>query len=282
MIDSLLDAVIDSLKIFPFIFVIYVFMELIESAHNKEKIERSLASPFAPLVASGMGIIPECGFAVMCAKLYDKGLIKIGTLVAAFIAVSDEGIIILLSGGAKALNIVMLVAIKVVYAILVGTIVNLFFAKNGIKHTCPEKDDCIECGKVHHKPVEKFFLHPLLHATTTFIYILVLNIIFNFAIFLIGSQNVETFIDSNYYLQPIVSSLVGLIPNCASSIILAQAYLKGVLSFAGLVAGLSANAGVGILILFKSKKNIKSALLILLLMFVAGLIIGYSLIPFKI
>lgn len=282
MLDILTDAFIDSVKIFPFILIIYVLMEVIENARNKEKIEKALSGSFAPVISASMGVIPECGFAVMCAKLYDKGLIKIGTVIAAFIAISDEGLIVLISGGAAFDKIALLLCVKIVYAIIIGMLVNLIFSKKDSVHVCSEKGNCIECGQTHNEPFDKYFIHPLMHTLTTFLYILVLNIIFNSLIYFIGSDNVAKFIDSNYYLQPVVSTIVGLIPNCASSIIISTAYLNGALGFAGLVAGLSANAGIGILILFKSRKNIKKALLIMFIMFLSGLLIGYLLLPFKI
>ena len=276
MWDILLDAFLDSLKIFPFILLIYILMEVIEHARNKEKIERILSGPFAPAIAGVLGAVPECGFAACLAKLYDKGLIKIGTLIAAFLSISDEGVIVLITGGAKATDIVLLVGIKIVYAIAVGMIINLLLSGKDAAHVCPEKDDCIECGAHHEKKLDKYLLHPLWHAVKIFIYVFIINFALGLIIFAIGEGNIKAFMDNSAPLQPLIASVVGLIPNCGSSILLAQAFNEGILNFAGLIAGLSANSGIGILILLKSKKNFLKAFWILGLQFAFALIIGYA------
>lgn len=276
MWDVVFDAALDSLKIFPFIFLIYVLMELIEHAENKERIEGILSGPFAPAIAAPLGAVPECGFAVMCAKLYDKGLIKIGTLIAAFLSISDEGVIFLITGGAKATDVLLVVGIKIVYAIIVGTLINSFFSTRKSAHVCPEKDDCIECGTHHEKKFDKYFLHPLSHAAKIFVYVLFINLALGFAIYFIGEENIEEFMNKSAPLQPLIASLVGLIPNCGSSILIAQAFNENILSFAALIAGLSANSGIGILLLLRSKKNLKKALIVILLQFVFALALGYA------
>ena len=278
MLDVLLDAVLDSLKIFPFIFLIYVLMELIEHAKSKESIERILAGPFAPAIAGTLGAVPECGFAVMCAKLYDKGLIRTGTLIAAFLSISDEGVIILLTGGARVTDALILVGVKIVYAIIVGTLLNALLSKKDVTHICPEKDDCIECGAHNERNVDKYLLHPLWHAVKILIYVLAINFALGALIYLIGEEEITAFMDKSEYLQPIISSLIGLIPNCGSSVILAQAFNKSILSFAGLIAGLTANSGIGILILLRSKANFKKAFLIIGIQYIAALLLGYAVI----
>ena len=277
MLDVLLDAFLDGAKIFPFIFLIYILMEVIEHARNKENIERILSGPFAPAVVGVLGVVPECGFSVMCAKLYDKGLIKIGTIIAAFIAVSDEGIVILLTGGAKVSDVISLILIKTAYAIIAGTVINALLSKKDTVHVCPEKDDCIECGEHHEKGFDKFFLHPLKHAVIILVYVIIINFALGVAIkYLIGEDNLTEFMDRSTILQPVIASLVGLIPNCGSSIILAEAYLSGILGFSGLIAGLAANAGVGALILFKSRNTFKKAFIIIGLTYVLGVVLGYA------
>lgn len=275
MWDVLLDAFLDSIKIFPFILLIYILMETIEHAGKKENIERILSGPFAPVVAGALGAVPECGFAVMCAKLYDKGLIKTGTLIAAFLSISDEGLIILISEGARAADILLLLGVKIVYAIAVGELLNLLFAKKDSAHICPEKDDCIECGAHHEKNLDKYFLHPLTHATKTFIYVLVINFALGTIIYLVTEESITAFMDKSALLQPLIASLIGLIPNCGSSIILAKAFTGNILNFAGLIAGLSANSGIGILILLKSKTNYRKAFMIMGLQYLLAIILGY-------
>ena len=255
---------------------IYILMELIEHAGKKENIERILGGPFAPAVAGFLGAVPECGFAVMCSKLYDKGLIKIGTLVAAFLSISDEGLIILITEGAKATDIILLLGIKIVYAIAVGEVLNLLLAHKDAAHICPEKDDCIECGEHHEKKLDKYLLHPLTHALKTFLYVLAINFVLGTVIYLVTEESITAFMNKSVFLQPIIASLIGLIPNCGSSIIIAKAFTGNILNFAGLIAGLSANSGIGILILLKSKNNYKKAFMIIGLQYILAVILGYA------
>ena len=276
MWEKLLDSLLDSLKIFPFLFLIYLIMELIENARKKETVERVLSGPFAPVFASALGAVPECGFAVMCAKLYEKGLIRIGTLIAAFISVSDEGVIVLATDGAPATEIILLMAIKMVYAVLIGELVNLLLAKKDAAHVCPNAGDCVECGEHHEKKIDKFFLHPLLHAVKTFLYVLILNVALGLIIYFVGEENFAVWAGRSYALQPLFASVVGLIPNCASSVFIAEAFLSGAIGFPALVAGLSANAGIGILLLLKSKTHYKKAILILAVMLVSSVTLGYA------
>lgn len=281
MWNVIADAFLDGLKVIPFLFLIYVLMEAIENARNKKKIERALSGAGAPIMAGLLGTIPECGFAVATAKLYDKGLIKIGTLIAAFLAVSDEGLIVLASSGVKATSILAFVGIKTAYAIIIGEIVNLFFAKNDEAHVCPEKDDCIECGEHHSKPWDKYLFHPLFHAVKTDLFIIAMNFVFGTIIYFIGESRFYAFLGENAYLQPIFATIIGLIPNCASSIAIATAYANGALSFSALLAGLSANAGLGVIVLLKNKKNAKKSVFILLTLFVAAIGLGYATLPLK-
>ena len=270
-----LDALKDSLIVFPFILLIYILMEAIENAKNKEKIERILSGPFAPAFASVLGAVPECGFAVMCAKLYDKGLIRIGTLIAAFISISDEGVILLLSNG-KVTDALIVMGVKIAYAIVVGEVINFIFRKAKTSHVCPDKDDCIECGERHEKAIDKFLLHPLFHALTVLAYVFVINFILGSLIVLVGEENVAAFMNRSYDVQPVFTALIGLIPNCGSSAILAETFADGMISFSALTAGLSANAGIGILILFRSKKNLKTAIFIIVLQYILAIILGYA------
>ena len=276
MWDVVLDALTDGVKVLPFLFLIHVLMEVIENARNKEKIEKALSGAGAPVMASLLGVVPECGFAVATAKLYDKGLIKTGTLVAAFLAASDEGLIVLVSSGVKFAEIITFIGIKVIYAVLVGELLNILFRKKDEAHVCPEKDDCIECGEHHAKPWDKYLLHPLFHAAKTDLFIIALNFAFGLIIHFIGEDRFYAFLGDNVYFQPLLATIVGLIPNCASSILIAQSFVRGAISFSALLAGLSSNAGLGILILLKDKKNVKKSLFILLSLFVASLVLGYA------
>ena len=274
MEEVLIDALKDALFIFPFLFLIYMLMEVWEGARNKEKIENALAGRWAPAVAACTGIIPECGFSVMCAKLYDTGFIRTGTLIAAFISTSDEGLIILLSGGADVYTILTIVAFKIVFACFVGLLLNMT-VKFDNTHVCPPKGRCIECGEEHGGIFDEMVIHPFYHSAKTFIYIFGVNIIFGLLLYWIGEGSVNQFISGSEAVQPLITPIIGLIPNCASSILLAGAYLNGAIGFSGLLAGLTANAGIGLAVLVKNPENRKKAVFILLILYLSGVTIGY-------
>ncbi len=275
MTDILLDALIDSLMIFPFVFLIYVLMEVIESAKNKDKIEKALSGKFSPIVAGVGGVIPECGFSVMCAKLYDNGLIKIGTLISAFIATSDEGLVVLISSGTAPLTILKLLLFKILYAIIIGEVLNIVLRSFNYKHVCSENNDCLECGEHHDKKIDRFLWHPLFHTFKTFLFVLVLNLAFGIIFYFVGEDNILAFIESSVNYQPLVCSLIGIIPNCGSSILLSEAFVGKVISFSGLLAGLSSNAGLGLALLFKKGKSLKNAFLVMAILYLSGVILGY-------
>ena len=122
--DVLLDALLDSLKVFPFLFLLYVIIEFLEHRTNVTRHENLLKGNIAPLLGAATGLIPQCGFSVMAAKLYDKRLIRAGTLLAVFLATSDEALIILLSEGSKAFSVMPIIAIKFVVAVGAGYLCN--------------------------------------------------------------------------------------------------------------------------------------------------------------
>ncbi len=263
MWNVLLDALIDSLKVFPFIFLVYIIMEFIENADKKKSITKLLQGKAAPVVASGVGLFPQCGFSVMCAKLYDNGLIKTGTILSVFLATSDEGLVILISNGAPFLTIFALLIVKFAYAIIVGTVVNFILRKREILTSENKVGDCIECEAEHFSDLQKYFLHPLFHTVKVFLYVFVINVAFGFLIYGIGEDKINAFLSQQKIVQIFVSALIGFIPNCASSVILSQAFLNGMLTFSALIAGLSANAGLGFAVILKNKKRIKNNLILL-------------------
>ena len=279
MWDVLLDGLIDSLKIFPFLFLIYVLMELLERLDTKGRLKRALSGKFAPAVGAAAGVIPQCGFSVMCAKLYDNGLIRAGTLLAVFLSTSDEGLTVLVTSGAPWDKILWSVGIKLVYAIAGGVIVNLLF------RTSPEgalqEGHCWDCGEEEKGSAWHIYLwHPLLHALQVFLYVLAVNLLFGALLYWVGEENIGAFLSARLWLQPFVCGLVGLIPNCSSSVILAQMYVLGGISFAGMVAGLSANAGIGLAVLFKNRAQWKRNVFLLLALYGLSVLLGEILLFF--
>lgn len=280
MTEVLLDAVIDTLKVLPFLLLIYMIIELIEhktSAFGNRKI---LQGGLAPLIGSAAGLIPLCGFSVMAAKLYEKKHIRTGTLIAVFIATSDEAIILLLSDvtNVKALSAVLpLLIIKFVLAVAAGYVAYAILRREKVANIV-ESEEVTEyaCGHDHteNSPWHIYFLTPLMHALKIALYLLVINLIFGIIIFYVGEDTIANTLGVNIYLQPLITAAVGLIPSCASSVLLTSAYTGGIITFGSMAAGLVVNAGMGFMILLKNPKRIKQNLALIASLYVLSYIVG--------
>ncbi len=280
MWDVLQDAVSDSLKIFPFLFLIYIVLEIVESGGYAAKIQKLLSGKFAPAVGALAGIVPECGFSAMYAKLYENRLIATGTLLAIFLSASDEGLIVLLAGGAPVWQTLLLVAVKAAYGTGVGYLVNFLFRRKESLVYAEGTGACVECGEHQEGRVRRFLLHPLLHAAKILLFVFVVNFAFGTLIRLIGEEQLSAFLNANAALQPLAAALIGMIPNCSASVVLAQSFTLGALNFAALAAGLSANAGIGLALIFKNRAAWKKNLLVLALLFCFSAALGYFLLLF--
>lgn len=279
MAEVLLDGLIDSLKIFPFLFFIYVLLEVLERVGWGSGLKRALSGRFAPVVGGAVGIIPQCGFSVMCAKLYDSGLIRMGTLIAVFLSTSDEGLTVLVTSGVGWDKILLTIGIKVLYAILIGTLVNAVYRADALK--AEDDGHCWDCGEEESESKWHAYLwHPLLHAFKVFLYVLVVNLAFGLVIYWLGEEQIEAFLSARRWLQPFVCGLVGLIPNCSSSVILARVYALGGISFAGMMAGLLANAGIGLAVLFRNRSRWKRNLCLLGVLYCVSVLLGEILLFF--
>ena len=283
MWDAILDAFLDTLKIFPFIFVIYVLIELLEHKTSFSKDHERLQGDLAPLVGAATGIIPQCGFSVMAAKLYDRGLIRTGTLLAVFLATSDEALIILLSEGSRADMIVPLIVIKMIIAVGVGYAANLLLPYEKISAAMPLAEEDIHafsCGREHEgkSDIRVFLVDPLLHSLKISLYLLIVNMVLGCIIYEVGEDTISSLIIGGPYLQPFITAAIGLIPNCASSVIITQTYIDGFMTFGSCVAGLCANAGLGFVVLLKNGKKLKRNILLIVVTYfisvAAGIVIN--------
>lgn len=278
MWDAVLDAFLDTLKIFPFIFVIYVLIELLEHKTSFSKDHERLQGNLAPLIGAATGIIPQCGFSVMAAKLYDRGLIRTGTLLAVFLATSDEALIILLSSSTYAGMILPLVAIKLVVAVIVGYGVNFMLSGERLAVVPLTEEDihAFSCGREHEGKSELrlYLIDPLLHSLKIALYLLIVNIVLGCIIYEIGEDAISSLIIGGPYLQPLITAAIGLIPNCASSVIITQTYIDGFMTFGSCVAGLCANAGLGFVVLLKNGKKLKRNIALIVATYFISVAVG--------
>lgn len=270
-----LDSFLDTLKVFPFLLVIYVLIEFLEHRTTFISNRKILQGKLAPLLGAATGLIPQCGFSVMAAKLYDKGLIRTGTLLSVLIASSDEALIILLSSGSSAAVVMPLVLIKLVVGIGIGCLVNFLYSAEKLCET-DEDIDAYSCGRTHEgeKAIKMYVVNPLLHALLIAFYLLIVNLIFGFVIYQVGEDKIAQAMIGGVYFQPFITAVIGLIPNCASSAVITGTYIHGGITFGSLVAGLCANAGFALVILFKNTKKIKRNIVFVLILYLISVIVG--------
>lgn len=289
MAEILLEALLDSLKIFIFVFAFNFLFSFIGKKLSKNKITVPLGAAF--------GLIPQCGFSVVAAEKFNKKQISMGTLLAVFIATSDEALPVLFSNPEKIPSILPLLVLKFAIAIAIGYLCDLIFkprlAKEAHEYTDENKAEHADehspeheahehgktccCNSHDHEEgfVHEHILHPLAHSLQTLIVVLIFNLVFSIIIALIGEAVLTEFIKSNAYLSPLFSVIIGLIPNCASSVIIAEMFVTDKIAFGACLAGLIANAGVGLTVLFGKKENVKSAIKVIAVLIGTALICGY-------
>ena len=272
ILDILKDTVIDAVKILPFLLIAYLIMEYIEhKTTNKTKEAIKKSGKFGPLIGGILGAFPQCGFSVTATNLYAGRIITIGTLFAVYLSTSDEMLPIMLSSGVSGLLILKIIGIKVLIGILAGFFIDVVLSKF-VKNK--EENSKIEdiCKHEHCHCENGIFKSSIIHTISIFVYILVLSLILNILIEIIGTEKLEIIISNKPILGALIVSLIGLIPNCASSVVLTECYLSGILDLSLLIGGLLVNAGMGILVLFRVNKNQRENIGIVLGLYLIGVI----------
>lgn len=268
------EPIIDTLKILPLLFLAYLLMELLEKKASK-KMERALGKigKAGPLVGSLLGCVPQCGFSGASANLYAAGIITEGTLIAVFLATSDEALVLLFSSLSSFDVIGKLVLAKLVIGVLAGFLVDFINKKRKIQKV--QVDMCRDCGC---EEDEGIFKPALKHTLKVGIFVFIVNLVlFNIASIL-GEDFIHSILLSGSFFQPFITALVGLIPNCAVSAAITELYCEGALSFGSAVAGLCSGAGVGLAILFKSnpvkKENFRIVMWLYVIAVVSGIVLN--------
>ncbi len=270
--EILLDAGADVSRMLPFLFVAFLIIEALEH-HSAEFTARAFAKlgKAGPVLGAAAGCIPQCGFSVLSANLYAGGIISAGTLISVFVATSDEAVLIILGNPGQGKEVLLLLAVKLVIAVTAGYGVDFFLGKY-IFVPKEEGNLCAHCGCHEH---QAGILRPALrHTVKIFIYLFIFTIFLNFCIEVIGVQGLSEILLGDTWLQPAASAVVGMIPNCAASVMLTELYLNGAISFASVIAGLSTGAGAGLVVLFKMNQNKKENLKILGVLFAIGTAAG--------
>ena len=280
--EIVFHAVEETLPLLPWLLLIYVLIELLESKANLQN--SRLGGKLGPVVGSATGLIPQCGFSVMASKLFEQRYITVGTLLAIFFSTSDEAFIILLSSMEGAVWVLPMLAVKVAVGIAVGYAVDGLLKCLGRRQVCaqiPEKREetptgvkdifmqryldekdvevVCSCGKSHfgNENWKKYVLYPIIHAFKVAFFIFAVNFALGAIVHSVGNDAFSAFMRRGKFVQPFITCAVGLIPNCASSVVLTETFLSGGITFGSCVAGLCANAGMGYVVLLKNTKKWK-------------------------
>lgn len=266
MLHIFIHTISDLVTIVPFLFIAFLIMECLEhKVKSKKNILRN--KKFGPLIGSLLGVIPQCGFSVMATNLFSTRVITFGTLLAIYLSTSDEMLPLLISNGASMKLIISVLLIKVVVGIIFGYLFDLFFRKREKKDfSICESDDC-HCEK-------GIFKSSLIHTLKITFFIFITTFLLNVLIHYLGEDKIANILLKDNFFGPFLSSLVGLIPNCASSVIMTELYLSGVITTGMLIGGLLTGSGISLLLLFKVNKNKKENFIMLLSLYLIGVFCG--------
>ena len=275
-------AFFDTLKVLPSLFLIYFLIEYLEHKNNNKAHHLFMKSEKAgPLFGSLFGCIPQCGFSVIASELYSKRFITLGTIIAVFVATSDEAIPMLLSEPSLWTKMLLLIGIKLVVAIIAGFSIDALTKKKHHihHHHCEEEHEehhhyhgnCESC----HDGVLK---STLIHVVKIFIFIFIISVALGFLMEYIPKDMLSV----NKWLQPFISPIIGLIPNCAASVLLTELYIGEIITLSSLIGGLCAGAGVGLIVLFRLNKSLKENISVVFILYLIGVISSLILTAFNI
>ena len=277
------DSLLDTLGLVPLLFLTYLLMEYLEhrSSSMSEKMLRR-SGQFGSLIGSAMGIIPQCGFSSAAASLYSARVITMGTLISVFLATSDEMIPIFLSRPDASLTTMLkLLGLKFVIALVAGFAIDLvlkaIYNKKGISQEAKIEELCERDNCHCHNDILK---STLIHTGKVSLFIFIFSFILNFIVYFVGEKNIALLVLNRPVIANILAAIVGLIPNCASSVILSELYIEGMLSAGALLSGLLVNSGIALAVLFRTNRPRKNTFVIVAILLgisiVTGLIIDLT------
>ena len=271
-LDVLLDTALDCVKLLPFLFAAYLAIEIIEDrAEEKTVALIHRAGRWGPVAGAGLGVIPQCGFSAAVSNLYAGGLITRGTLLAVYLSTSDEMLPILISGGAPAPFIIRVLLYKMLTGVLVGVLADtvesrLGKARGKTLHQLCEQEDC-HCE-------DGVLKSALRHTLKIFVFIFAVTMVMNLAVELVGQDRLGRFILNRPVIGELIAGLIGLIPNCAASVVLTSLYLQGGVSAGAMIAGLLVGSGVGLLVLLRMNRDWRDNLLTVGILYIGGVAFG--------
>ena len=268
----LLDTLFESLNLLPFLLITFLIIEFIEHKASKKSIQMlTKTKKYGPIIGGILGATPQCGLGVMATNLYATNIITIGTLIAIYLSTSDEMLPVLISEGMRFSKILIILLIKVIIGIVCGFIIDFIFRKKN-KHT---KIDVQElCENEHCHCENSIIKSSLIHTLKTFSFIFLVSFVLHIFIHEIGEDKISNLLLNGNIFTPFLSSIIGLIPNCAGSVVITELYVNNVISFGSMLAGLLTGSGISILILFKVNNDLKDNMMILGTIYIIGVIFG--------
>ena len=283
IVDILTDTALDGLKMLPFLFGAYLLLEWIEHrSGSKFRHRLSHSGRYSVPLGAAIDLIPQCGFSVAASNLFAGRLITTGTLLAVFLATSDEAVPVMLVSPNGAGKILPLLGLKLLFAVIGGYLADCLFFRRAHEKQCEtthchhddEREEathelCAHCGC--QGGILKSTLH---HTAETFLFLLIVLLLINTVTTLLGEERLASILLAGTFWSPIVTALIGLIPNCAPSVLISELYLNGTLTIGATVAGLSAGAGLGLAMLFKINPNQKQNFRILAFLYVFSVAAG--------
>ncbi len=274
MLDALMDAVIDSVKLLPFLYLTYVAMEWLEHKMSDKYQNRIVgAGKVGPLWGGIIGAFPQCGFSAAASNFYAGRVITLGTLIAIYLSTSDEMLPIFISESVPLMVILKILGLKVIIGVISGFIIEFIFINVLKKHEKPMHIHEM-CEEEHCHCDHGIFRSALHHTLKIFIFIFIVSALINVVIALIGEDQLRLLFTNMPIIGELIAGIVGLIPNCAASVVITQLYLEGIIGAGAMMSGLLVGAGVGLLILFRLNKDLKENIYIVLLLYGVGVFWG--------
>ena len=270
----LLDGILDTLKIIPFLFLTYLFMEFIEHrASDKTRRFMERSGTFGPAVGGLLGAVPQCGFSSAASNFYSGRVITLGMLISIFLSTSDEMLPMMVSGRISAGAIFAILGYKAAVGILVGFSVDLVLRLAKGKRDPINIDEICDNDNCH---CERGILFSALHHTLTVgAFVLIITLAINALVLFIGTENISKVMYDKPFISHILAAIVGLLPNCAASVLLTDLCLEGFITVGTMLSGLFSGAGVGLLILFKVNKKLKENLAVVGILVISGTLFGF-------
>ena len=269
MIDIILDTLLDTIRLIPFLFVTFLIIEYLEhKIDNQKAITKS--KKLGPLIGSFLGVFPQCGFSASATNLYATRIITLGTLISIYLSTSDEMLPVLLASKVEFGVIARILVIKFFIGVFSGFVIDFFIKSND---SLKIEDMCLHdhCDCDHNHSIVKSSIK---HTISIIIFIFVSSFLINILFEYLGQDFLQKIFMKNTIFSHMLSSLVGLIPNCGASIMITELYISNTITFGATMSGLLTGAGIGLLILFRTNKNLRENILILSLVYIIGVVFG--------